>query len=205
MASYSAPPSNLSYVRDADQSYSHSHSHSRSRSTNLHPLSAANLTMGPATNSNGHLAPNGLSEAVDSERYSRAHPGFQAQGTKHSRGRMAPAPISVSQSWKDDGGGSILMTPGTSTMPIKYQLPQYTETECDHHGHEHGHSHAHSHAHTHDHAYGHDHGSTQKSLVTRVLLKYCASWPLLHAIIAERDSRRIFYFMRYVRLCLPIH
>lgn len=229
MASYSAPPSNLPYVRDADHSlpYSHSHSHSHSRShasnarhshsrsTNLHPISAIDGTMGAAAQSNGHPAPNGRSaEVVDSEGHIRAHTGFQAQGAKHSRGRMAPAPISVSQSWKDDGGGSILMTPGTSTMPVKYQLPEYTETACDHHhnghdhsydhdhDHDHGHgnSHAHSHAHTHAHVHAHDHGSSEKSLVTRVLLKHCVSWPLLHAIIVEKDSRRIFYFMRFASL-----
>lgn len=244
MASYTAPPSNLPYVREADhshshpqshsRSYSHSHSHSRSHAPShaRHSHSRSNLApaappMGPDMHMNGRPAgPNGLTpEAIDSEGYSRSRTGFEAGGARHSRGRAAPPPIntSVPQSWKDEGAGSILMTPGTSTLPVKYQLPEYEEMTCAHdhdhdhdhdhhdhhdhdhdHDHNHGHGHSHSHSHAHAHAHSHDHGGAEKSLVTRTLLKYCTSWPLLHAIIVEKDSRRIFYFMRYLLfLCSP--
>jgi hypothetical protein len=31
-----------------------------------------------------------------------------------------------------------------------------------------------------------------------MVLPYTESWPLLHSIMKEKDSRRIFYFMRCV-------
>ena len=36
----------------------------------------------------------------------------------------------------------------------------------------------------------------QPSRVSETLLRLCQNWPLLHSILAEKDSRRIFYFMR---------
>ena len=59
-------------------------------------------------------------------------------------------------------------------------------------------------------AYGHPwyapevaHLREHTSPLTRYLLTKVQSWPLLHSILAEKDSRRIFYFMRYVRI--PSH
>lgn len=53
-------------------------------------------------------------------------------------------------------------------------------------------------------AYGHPgytpdvaHPRDHLSVVTRFLLNRVQQWPLLHSILAEKDSRRIFYFMRY--------
>lgn len=36
------------------------------------------------------------------------------------------------------------------------------------------------------------------SRITGILLLATENWPLLHKILAEKDSRRIFYFMRYL-------
>lgn len=72
-----------------------------------------------------------------------------------------------------------------------------------HHDHgDHDHSH-HDHAH-HDHtSHGHSHGTAEKrSRFTRTVLPYTEGWTLLHSILKEKDSRRIFYFMRYA-LHLP--
>ncbi|GAP89053.1 putative cation efflux protein zinc transporter [Rosellinia necatrix] len=66
------------------------------------------------------------------------------------------------------------------------------------HGHCHGHSHSHDHDHDHDHGHDHDHDhhhSHEFSRVTGLLLPYTARWPLIHAIMTDKDSRRIFYFM----------
>lgn len=41
----------------------------------------------------------------------------------------------------------------------------------------------------------HDH-SAERSRFTNLLLPYTAKWPLLHTVMTEKDSRRIFYFMR---------
>lgn len=40
------------------------------------------------------------------------------------------------------------------------------------------------------------------SRFSEFLLRSFRNWPLLHSILAEKDSRRIFYFMRYQRLIL---
>ena len=60
-------------------------------------------------------------------------------------------------------------------------------------------------------AYGHPwyapevaHLREHTSPLTRYLLTRVQPWPLLHSILAEKDSRRIFYFMRYGYIaCLP--
>lgn len=49
------------------------------------------------------------------------------------------------------------------------------------------------HDHKHDHG-AHDHSVT-RSKFTGLLLPYTARWPLLHAIMTDKDSRRIFYFI----------
>ncbi|KAI0132924.1 cation efflux family protein [Xylariales sp. AK1849] len=68
------------------------------------------------------------------------------------------------------------------------------------HDHAHAHAHAHAHDHDHDHDHAHDHGhvhvhAANYSRVTGLLLPYTSRWPLLHTIMMEKDSRRIFYFM----------
>lgn len=75
--------------------------------------------------SNGLLSPPDSAGAVNGEGCNGSRSGFQVEPevAKHSRGRTVPAPISVSQ---PHGGGQILLTPATSTMPVKYQLPEYT-------------------------------------------------------------------------------
>ncbi|KAI1321662.1 cation efflux family-domain-containing protein [Xylariaceae sp. FL0255] len=75
-----------------------------------------------------------------------------------------------------------------------------------HHDHKQSHAHGHSHDHAHDHTHGHDHGhdhahhhdhshSHEFSRITGLLLPYTARYPLIHAIMTDKDSRRIFYFM----------
>lgn len=55
----------------------------------------------------------------------------------------------------------------------------------------------------HDHHTPHQHSKvhvaqhSQPSRLSMVLLRLFQDWPLLHSILAEKDSRRIFYFMRY--------
>ena len=51
---------------------------------------------------------------------------------------------------------------------------------------------------SHGHAHHDDHHHDGLSHISRYLLNYSKKWPLLHSILAEKDSRRIFYFMLYV-------
>lgn len=55
--------------------------------------------------------------------------------------------------------------------------------------HDHGHG-GDGHHHHHHHAQG-----PSYSTFTALLLPYTSKWPLIHAIMTEKDSRRIFYFM----------
>lgn len=56
----------------------------------------------------------------------------------------------------------------------------------------------HSHNHHSHHHHHHSHSHTEPSKVTKMVLRLCESYPLLHSIVKENDSRRIFYFMLYV-------
>ncbi len=52
----------------------------------------------------------------------------------------------------------------------------------------------------HDHGHLHPHSSPvePRSRFTNFILPLVLKWPLLHTIMADKDSRRIFYFMRFV-------
>ncbi|KAI0438759.1 cation efflux protein [Xylaria telfairii] len=70
------------------------------------------------------------------------------------------------------------------------------------HHHDHVHNHIHSHDHEHDHEHDREHShhdhwrhTHQFSRLTGLLLLYTSKWPLVHAIMTDKDSRRIFYFM----------
>lgn len=52
--------------------------------------------------------------------------------------------------------------------------------------------------HTHDHHHSHSYYSSESSKITKLILSYSEPYPLLHSILREKDSRRIFYFMGYV-------
>ena len=59
-------------------------------------------------------------------------------------------------------------------------------------------SHSHDHDHTHKEPHvSHDHAGPH-SRITEFLLQSSENWSLLHSILVEKDSRRIFYFMWYV-------
>lgn len=71
-------------------------------------------------------------------------------------------------------GGKHVLTPSQASFDIKYDAPAQGVTHV------------------------HDHGSSaERSRFTNLILPFTAKWPLLHAIVTEKDSRRIFYFMRY--------
>lgn len=61
------------------------------------------------------------------------------------------------------------------------------------------------------HSHGHEklaardggHGHTKQSRFTKFLLEHIQQWSLIHSILAEKDSRRIFYFMWYEKCSFP--
>lgn len=85
-----------------------------------------------------------------------------------------------------------------------YEAGQATASHTHHNHSDHDNSHDdhahHDHAH-HDHtSHGHSHDMAEKrSGFTHAVLPYAERWTLLHSILKEKDSRRIFYFMT----CVP--
>jgi solute carrier family 30 (zinc transporter), member 5/7 len=71
------------------------------------------------------------------------------------------------------------MTPTGATFAAAYMPPDLS---------------AHKHDHSHDHSHDHDHGG-KRSFLTKFLLQYTSNQAIFHAILSDKDSRRIFYFM----------
>lgn len=65
----------------------------------------------------------------------------------------------------------------------------FSSSNSEHHSH---HDHQHQHNHHHPSATLH---ASKPSVLTAFLLRTFQHWPLLYSILAEKDSRRIFYFM----------
>lgn len=191
-SSYALPASAIPQYHHHSSDHSHSHGHSHS------PPSFSSL---------------GSSR---SRRDSRANGGHsRMRGEQHQANSTAPIqirqnvppPLAPSSHWRTEStpGGRLLMTPTNATFDSKneYKPPTPTESHSHSHSHAHSHDHDHDHNHDHDHDHKHDHGhghhdhshSTERSAFTKLLLPYTARWPLIHAIITEKDSRRIFYFM----------
>ncbi|KAM0285956.1 hypothetical protein ACHAQH_001143 [Verticillium albo-atrum] len=112
------------------------------------------------------------------------------------REKLPPTPLSQVDGWQTERtpGGREIITPKVDSFGEKIGHPH------DHdHGHDHGHDlshgHSHSHDHAHDHSHNHGHGHPDPSLFSKVLLKVTPSFPFLHSILVEKDSRRIFYFL----------
>ncbi|KAI2621352.1 cation efflux family-domain-containing protein [Xylaria nigripes] len=77
----------------------------------------------------------------------------------------------------------------------KDQVASHNHTPSYDGAHHHDHNHSHHDCLDHHHYVPpHDH-SRDFSRLTGLLLPYTSRWPLVHAIMTDKDSRRIFYFM----------
>ncbi|CAG9997982.1 unnamed protein product [Clonostachys byssicola] len=175
--------------------------------------------------SNGGLNPQLESHEESSHEHTHSHGRTDSQvsisdATFASR-RSRPQALDKMAGWKREttAGGKSILTPGPDTVSTPYAPPiQHSHDHGNHdhhdhhdhhhshghdhhhHDHDHDHDHDHHHEHKHDHDHYHPHGSTQeqnseRSFFTKLILPYTAKFPLLHAIVSEKDSRRIFYFM----------
>jgi zinc transporter 5/7 len=158
------------------------------------------------------------SGAADAQQHPHSYTNTPAPNSRASRSkeRAIPAPLSSLEGWSHlkPAGGNGMLSPDAHMLAAQ----QHNQTAHHHnhdHSHSHSHDHEHDHSHDHDHVHSHDHGhthayvpptahddhhhhhdhSTDRSLFTRLLLPYTAKFPLIHAIVTEKDSRRIFYFM----------
>lgn len=163
-------------------SHSHSHSPSRSHSTNApRPLKQERP--------NGTLHSYSYSEALNeySQHTGRREPEVAPQFQRHSAYSVGPSGLSEEHRPLDS-----------------YDLPRI-DTDLPPHGHghdHHQHSHGHDHHDHHDHHHGHSHTNIvvpvqPRSKFTNLILPFVLRWPLVHTIMADKDSRRIFYFMTY--------
>ncbi|GAB0131614.1 hypothetical protein EsDP_00000077 [Epichloe bromicola] len=141
-------------------------------------------------------------------------------GSSLHREKFPPPSLDSLDGWTQEmtAGGKNIITPGPDATSTPYSPPiknnhlhnhshgekhdhSHNHSHSHSHSHDHNHGHGHNHSHSHDHGHGHSHSQkaneskAPRSLFTRTLLKYTAKYPILHAILAEKDSRRIFYFL----------
>ena len=187
-SSYALPTSPLAqhHQHGPDNACSHSHSHSHAHS---HTSSLASLS---PSRSRKESRPNGAHSHSHSHSHSHArshqHDINQSQHRANSNigiQKDIPPPLASSGQWKIEStpGGTSLLSPTAASFDVAgvYEPPAASRPR------------AHSHAHQH-----HDHG-VKRSKFTALLLRYTPAFPLLHAVVVEKDSRRIFYFMRLVQ------
>ncbi|ROW04443.1 hypothetical protein VMCG_05016 [Cytospora schulzeri] len=87
------------------------------------------------------------------------------------------SPLLTSGGWKTTitPAGKQVITPTASDFPAKYEAPEAKHPKPAHDP------------------------SAERSKFTKALLPYTSKWPILHAVMTEKDSRRIFYFMSALR------
>lgn len=171
--------------------HSHSHSHSPSK---LAPAGARSA-YSPRTMPNGSTHSHSQSAHV----YTPANIHHDSQSHTHSVSPVHEDSAIPSFSTADSLRGEAEKSPysnGSIHSPI---YSEFTGVELDqpvddhiHHDHAHG---SHSHG---DHC-GHAHhakAAEPRSRCTKFLLRNTLNFPLLQSILLEKDSRRIFYFMR---------
>ncbi|CVK93493.1 related to zinc transporter [Fusarium mangiferae] len=217
-SSYVLPTSTLPHAHQ-NHMHSHTRSHSQSSLNNLRrqsTFSNGSLPSVPDEDHNHDVS----HDCADGNGNHSAHshnPSIHKHGHRRSRmsnssatiarEKLPPAPLNTLEGWTEERtpGGKSILTPGPESANMTYSPPEFPHEHHDHghHDHSHDHSHSHNHSHNHDHSnhYGHDHGHPhdddkgKRSLFTRMILPYTTRFPILNAILIEKDSRRIFYFM----------
>lgn len=209
-SSYALPTSALPHVH---QGHMHAHAPSNSQpSLNaLRTMSTSNIPLRSEFDTHDH--DHGHDHSHEHEHnhdhdhgHSSSFPHFHPGRTRgHSRShtsnaasmlpreKMPPPALNTLEGWTQERtpGGKSILSPGPATATTPYSPPDF-------HDHDHHHVHDHGHNHTHDHFHAHDHekeNNAQRSLFTRMLLPYTVQFPIINAIVIEKDSRRIFYFM----------
>jgi zinc transporter 5/7 len=182
-SSYALPASAMTHSH-----HGHGHVHSHSHSPGRQPQYSANT---PRTlrqeKSNGSLHAHSHSEPHHEHDHSHLHGHSHDRESSPSRylptppysNGLAPAPFEK----KIHESSPALSQQGTYEPPLNAVnvLPH----DHDHHDH-----------HEHSHAPTHAKSVEPRSRFTSFILPFVQRWPLLHTIMSDKDSRRIFYFMR---------
>lgn len=176
-SSYALPTAAIPSHHHHSSEHLHEHLHGHSHS----------LSQSPPSLSASFPGSRPLKSAGDRPGHSHRHSHAHDHNHSHSRPNI-PAPLSNGGHWRtgSTAGGKPLITPTHASFDANgtYQAPPESDAHDHHHKHDHDH---------HDHV-----KSVEKSKFTGFLLPYTAKWPLLHTVMTEKDSRRIFYFMAYV-------
>jgi zinc transporter 5/7 len=172
-SSYALPASAMTHSH-----HGHSHVHSHSHSPSRQPQYSANT---PRTlkqeRSNGSLHAHSHSEPHHEHGHSHEREPSPSRylPTPPYSNSLAPAPFE-----KQIYEFSPALSQSEPPLNAVNALPH--DHDHGHHGHSHGPSHAKS--------------VEPRSRFTSFILPFVLRWPLLHTIMSEKDSRRIFYFMR---------
>jgi zinc transporter 5/7 len=172
-SSYALPASMMSHDH-----HGHAHLHSHSHSPSRHPQHPANT---PKTKtlrqekSNSSLYGHSHSDPRHEHTHSHSHAREPSLPTPPNSNGLAPGPFEQ-QAHESSPALSRLeaFEPSLNALNI---LPN------GHH--HHGHSDA-----------SHAKSVEPRSRFTSYILPFVLRWPLLHTVMSEKDSRRIFYFMR---------
>jgi zinc transporter 5/7 len=179
-SSYALPASAMTHGHNHGHGHLHSHSHSPGRQ-----YSANTPRSLKSERSNGNLHSHSVSDSyVEPE-----HPHSHHHNHSHQRGR---SPSSYLPTPPNSNGLPPIAAFEKQTYQAYEASPALSraslyEPPLNHVPH--GHSH---HGHTHNHTPL----AEPRSRFTNFLLPFILRWSLLHTILAEKDSRRIFYFMR---------
>jgi solute carrier family 30 (zinc transporter), member 5/7 len=176
-SSYALPASAITHSHHG-HGHVHSHSHSPSSPSPGRGYPANTPRTLKQERSNGHL--HSLSESHVDHDHSTAH--NHSHGHSHERER-SPSPTPHSNGLLPT---HFEKTPHEfhSHRMASYEPPLNDVNVTPH---DHGH-----------HPHKHNHSTEPRSKFTNLLLPLVLRWSLVHTIMAEKDSRRIFYFMRCV-------
>lgn len=170
-SSYALPASAMTHGHNHGHGHLHSHSHSPARQ-----YSANSPRSLKPERSNGGLHAHSLSESHADHGHTHSHNHNHGHVREHSPARYLPTPPN-----------SNVLPPISAfekqTHELSPALSDVTPYEPPSHHSHHGHSHKHTTP------------VEPRSRFTNFLLPVVLRWPLLHTIMVQKDSRRIFYFM----------
>jgi solute carrier family 30 (zinc transporter), member 5/7 len=159
--------------------HSHGHLHSHSHSPGRQHSANSPRSLKPER-SNASFHAHSLSESHLEPEHTLSHQHSHSHAREPSPSPHLPTPPNSNglppiAAFEKQTCQTHELSPALSEV-LPYEPPSYH----NHHGHTHDHTPA----------------VEPKSRFTNFLLPFVLRWPLLHTILAEKDSRRIFYFMR---------
>lgn len=191
MASYALPPSPLGHNHHG---HVHSNSRAHTHSPSLSPPPPRRS--GAVERAYGANVPRPLHQTKSAGAL-HTHSHSELHAYNHERYKIN-SDMSPYQNGYANGAGGL----ARNNYPRSPTMSNFGSETSSHHHDDHNHSHSHGHDHSHNHKHEGSHSSSSlvesKSRFTNFILSRTQNSPLLHTIMLEKDSRRIFYFMRYI-------